>query len=150
MKHPERESLADLILLSRRSVPVVPDDPNARQRAAAEWVSRTFGPECMTDTGERSKRVLEEVAELCQAEGMPEQMAHDIVTYVYARPVGDIGQEIGGARLTLLAYAVSRGLSADQCERNEVERVLAMDPEYFKRRIAEKAAAGVSSYVAGE
>jgi len=92
---------------------------------------------------ERVMRVLEEALELAQAEGVTSEEAHRLTEYVFGRPLGDPLQELGGVRLTLLGYAAARGVSADEAELTELQRVLSKDPEHFRRRNAEKKAAGV-------
>lgn len=116
-----------------------------RQALIAEWTRATFGEDMMAPH-ERIMRFVEEAAELAQAEGLPVERVEDIVSYVYARPVGDPSQELGGVSLTLLAYAASKGLSADLAEAREVSRVLQRDPDYFRKRNLEKAAAGIGDY----
>lgn len=50
----------------------------------------------------------------------------------------------------LRAYAAASGVSAEDAERREVERVLATDPEHFRCRNREKAEAGVGAFKAGD
>ena len=48
-----------------------------------------------------------------------------LVDHVFSRPPGEVGQELGGVGLTVLALAETVGLSADQEERAELWRVRA-------------------------
>ena len=116
-----------------------------RQRIVERWTVRTFGPEMMTPH-ERVLRVLEEALELAQAEGLPVLETTRMVDYVYARPAGAPAQEVGGLRLTILAYCAAKGLLADDCEAAEVARVLTKDPQHFRDRNVEKAHAGVGDF----
>jgi len=53
-----------------------------------------------------------------------ERKAHELVRYVFERPAGSVGQELGGIGVTALALAATAGLSADEEEFREVNRVL--------------------------
>lgn len=114
-----------------------------RQTAVADWLIRAFGVEVATSPFDRAARVVEEATELAQAQGLTKERVLAMVEYVYGRPPGDPRQELGGARLTLLGYAAAIGASADHEEIREVERVLSTDIEKFRKRQAEKVAAGV-------
>jgi hypothetical protein len=120
---------------------------NERQRVVLSWVRRTFG-EGLLAIEERVARLLEEVVELAQAEGLPEEKAHALVAHVYGKPSGAVLQEVGGIGVTLLAYCGAAGISADGCEAAEVARVLALPAKHFHKRQNIKAAAGVSMPVA--
>jgi len=117
-----------------------------RQAAVYDWVVSTFGLPNATVT-ERVYRLFEEVVELAQAEGVPTERLFGIVAHVYGKPPGDPAQEVGGVGTTLLAYAASKGLSADELEEAELRRVLSKDPEYFRRRHNLKASAGIAEVV---
>lgn len=116
-----------------------------RQQLIGAWTRNVFGVAMMTPH-ERVLRVLEEALELAQAEGLTREEATRLTDYVFARPVGNPEQELGGLGLTLVAYAESKGLSADDAEEREIHRVLSRDPAYFRKRNLEKAAAGVGDY----
>ena len=114
-----------------------------RQRTVADWVVRCWGAEVLASHAERGGRLLEEALEMAQAAGLPQAKAERILAYVYGRPPGDPSQEAGGVGVTLLALCASLGLSAEACEAAEVARVLAKPVDHFRRRHAEKEAAGV-------
>ena len=76
-------------------------------------------------------------------------MAARLVGFVYARDVGDLGQEIGGVSVTLLALAYASGMSANGEEVREVARVLSKPKEWFAERNAMKNAAGFDALVSG-
>lgn len=80
---------------------VKPYDMN--QRDVGSWVADTFKNGEGEDKEERGLRFIEEGIELVQATGLTEDQVHEMVKYVYGRPVGEIPQEVGGATITLLA-----------------------------------------------
>lgn len=113
-----------------------------RQVLIADWAKAAFGHEEATSIPQRGLRLLEEAIEAFQACGCDEALAHKLVTYVFARPVGEIGQELGGVAVTTLALAAAAGLSADEEECREVQRVLSKPLREFTERNASKNAAG--------
>lgn len=119
-----------------------------RQRAVVKWAGETFGKDSLTSV-ERAMRVIEEAVELVQAEGIPIGRVLAVVDHVYKKSPGDPAQEAGGLGVTLLAYCAVRGLSAEQEETREVERVLAIDPAYFRARHNAKAVAGIAVHAPG-
>jgi hypothetical protein len=115
-----------------------------RQAAIYKWVVQTFG-EANATIEERVLRLVEEVIELAQAENVDPARLTAIISYVYGKMPGRPEQEAGGVGTTLIAYCAARGFSADDAEAAEAERVLARDPDYFRKRHAVKAAAGIAS-----
>ena len=116
---------------------------NLRQSAVFHWVRATFG-EPSTVASERVLRVLEEAIELAQAEGIPQDRVLASVEYVYRKPVGDPAQEVGGLGVTLLAYCETKGISADEEEAREFDRVVKIDADHFRARHNKKADAGIA------
>lgn len=116
-----------------------------RQKTVMEWVRATFGAGIASSRPERAARFLEEAIELAQADGMDRKTAERILGHVYAKPVGNIANEVGGVGVTLLAYCAAAGVSAEDEERKEVATLLAKDAEYYRKRHAAKVAAGVAS-----
>lgn len=116
---------------------------DALQQRVFQWARDTFGEHNATPE-QRAMRLLEEVAELVQSAGVTEVEAHGVVDYVFAKPIGHTGQEIGGVGVTLLAFCESVGLSATACETTEAQRVFATDPERFRERHNRKAQAGIA------
>jgi hypothetical protein len=57
----------------------------------------------------RAYRALEEMLEMNQVLGITEEKAHELVTYVYSRPVGELEQEAGGVAFTAQALMNSLG-----------------------------------------
>lgn len=118
------------------------NDRDQRQKTVAQWCVEAFGKERTSSLPQRGLRLLEEAIEASQVCGVPIDQAHNLVSFVYSRPVGEIEQELGGVGVTLLALADAVGKSADLAEHREVERVLAKPLEHFRARNAEKDAAG--------
>lgn len=71
------------------------------------WMLECFGSEVAADRRERGHRFLEESLELSQAIGCTREEAHQLVEYVFNRPAGDPGQEVGGVMLTLAALCTA-------------------------------------------
>lgn len=115
---------------------------DARQAQIAAWTREAFGVEQATSLPQRAVRLLEEALEAYQAAGGDPGMARKLVDFVFARPVGALRQELGGVGVCALALAAAAGLSADDEERREVERVLAKPVEHFRQRNAAKNEAG--------
>jgi len=113
-----------------------------RQQLIASWAEKAFGHEESTGLPQRGIRLLEEAIEAFQACGGDEAIAHKLVAFVFARPPGTIGQELGGVAVTVLALAAAAGLSADEEEAREVHRVLNKPVREFTERNASKNAAG--------
>lgn len=113
-----------------------------RQAKIFAWTQQAFTVGQATSLPQRGLRLLEEAIEAFQSAGGDAAMAHKLVDYVFSRPVGELGQELGGIGVCILALAAAAGLSADEEEQREVERVLAKPIEEFKRRNAAKSAAG--------
>lgn len=118
------------------------NDRNDRQLEIEVWAQNAFGIAEATSLPQRGLRLLEEAIEAYQAAGGAPDMAHKLVDYVFARPVGELFQELGGVGVTLLALAAAAELSADGCESAEVNRVLAKPLAHFAERNANKNAAG--------
>ena len=113
-----------------------------RQEMVAIWAEQAFGRDQATSLPQRGVRLLEEAIEAFQACGGDEAMAHKLVSFVFARPPGEVGQELGGVAVTVLLLAAAAGLSADQEECREVHRVLTKPVGEFTARNASKNAAG--------
>jgi hypothetical protein len=90
------------------------------------WVSACFGPETAFDIVERNHRFLEESLELVQAKGCTQSEAHQLVDYVYGRPVGTVSQEVGGVLNTLAALCTASGIDMDVAGETELARVWTM------------------------
>ncbi|SCB10109.1 hypothetical protein [Cupriavidus alkaliphilus] len=90
------------------------------------WMLECFGTEIAGDRQERNHRFLEEALELVQACGATASEAHQLVDYVYGRPVGDKGQEAGGVMVTLAALCLAQGLDMHSAGETELARIWTM------------------------
>lgn len=95
------------------------------QNNVVEWMRQCFGPDSATkaDTLNRGHRFLEEALELVQAVGVDKKDALALIDYVYARPVGEAEQEIGGVMVTLAGLSESIGQSFQYAAGRELRRV---------------------------
>jgi hypothetical protein len=93
------------------------------QNEVKNWTVECFGEIIAKDKVERNHRFLEEALELVQSLNCTRDEAHQLVDYVYGRPVGDPTQEVGGALLTLSALCTANGFDMDACGRAELLRV---------------------------
>ncbi len=115
-----------------------------RQATVRDWISHVFGIRTL-NLRFRAVGVLEEALELAQACGYPKEKIAGLVEKVYANPPGEVGQEVGGVSISVLALCDTAGISADHCETVEIDRVLAKPVEHFKARLDRKLADGVCS-----
>lgn len=115
-----------------------------RQERVGAWARQAFGLEEATSVVHRGLRMLEEAIEAAQAAGVDRAQAHKLLDFVYDRPVGELGQELGGIGITVLALAEAAGLDADGCEQREFDRIMALPQDHFRQRNARKNAAGFS------
>jgi NTP pyrophosphatase (non-canonical NTP hydrolase) len=125
---------------ARDAVQRLPRDQ--RQVMITAWARAAFGEAEATGLPQRGLRLLEEAIEAFQACGGNEAIAHELVGYVFGRPPGEVGQELGGVAVTVLALAAAAGLSADEEECREIHRVLGKPLSTFTQRNAAKNAAG--------
>lgn len=121
-----------------------------RQADIFAWAKAAFAVEQATSLPQRGVRLLEEAIEAFQAVGGDPEMAHDLIDYVFGRPAGELRQELGGVGVCILALAAAAGISADEAERFEVERVLSKPLDHFRQRNAMKNAAGFLAVKDGE
>lgn len=92
------------------------------QARVDEWIQHCFGPEIGADRIERNHRFIEEALELVQAGGCTASEAHQLVDYVYGRPIGDKKQEVGGVMNTLAAWCNAHGIRLDEAAEIELSR----------------------------
>lgn len=97
--------------------------PADYQHRVGEWMQACFGSEISADRVERNHRFLEEAVELVQANGCTQAEAHQLMDYVFARPTGELDQEIGGVMVTLAALCSASGADMAECGRAELARV---------------------------
>ena len=97
-------------------------DPPFQQRVQP-WMLACFGEKIAADKAERNHRFLEEALELVQATGCTVGEAHQLVDYVYGRPVGEPVQEIGGVMVTLAALCLAHGIDMHSAAETELARI---------------------------
>lgn len=79
--------------------------------------------EVCRDGTERNHRFLEEALELVQSLGCTASEAHQLVDYVFGRPIGEPMQELGGVQVTLAALCFPHGLDMEAAAETELARV---------------------------
>lgn len=95
------------------------------QSRVQPWMMTCFGPEISADTTERNHRFLEEALELVQSTSCTRDEAHQLVDYVFDRPVGDRHQEVGGVMITLAALCLATGDDMHKAGEDELTRIWA-------------------------
>jgi len=93
------------------------------QQEIKEWCLACFGPEITADKIERNHRFLEEALELVQSCGCTISEAHQLVDYVFNRPVGDPFQESGGVSVTHAALCNANGIDMGDAAVSEAVRI---------------------------
>lgn len=93
------------------------------QSQVAPWLLACFGPEIAGDREERNHRFLEEALELVQACGCTASEAHQLVDYVFGRPIGEPHQEAGGVMVTLAALCLANALDMHEAGWTELQRI---------------------------
>lgn len=116
-----------------------------RQQEVVKWAINAFGHEEATSIKQRGLRYAEESIEVAQAAGIEREKLHELVDYIYNKDIGDLRSEIGGAGIVLLALADAAGVSADEEEERELNRILSKPVEYWRKRNAVKNEAGFSA-----
>ena len=96
--------------------------PTYRERIHA-FMLACFGEEIARDIVERNHRFLEESLELVQSTGCAASEAHQLVDYVFGRPVGEPHQECGGVVVTLAALCNAAGIDMEKAGEDELHRV---------------------------
>ena len=108
------------------------------QARVGVWLMECFGHAIAHDGIERNHRFLEESLELVQSLGCTASEAHQLVDYVFGRPIGEPKQELGGVMVTLAALCFAHGLGMQECGETELERISA--PETMAKVKAKQAA----------
>ena len=93
------------------------------QERVQPWLVECFGEEIASDKLERNYRFLEEALELVQATGCTQREAHQLVDYVFGRPVGEPAQEVGGVMVTLAALCLAHRMDMHGAGETELERI---------------------------
>lgn len=87
------------------------------------WVTTAFPLGYCTSRLQRNQRFLEEALELVQANGCSRSEAHQLVDYVFDRPIGEIAQEVGGVRVTLSGLCTVAGIDEELAAETELTRI---------------------------
>lgn len=116
----------------------------SRPKKFLAWARATFGPVALLRS-ERMLRFVEEAIELAHAEGMERDVLNKIAERVYARPAGNVGEEIGQAQACLETFAENIGLSSDEEAQREWVRVREIPIEEWTRRHQAKVAIGIAN-----
>lgn len=93
------------------------------QKKVGEWMKEVFPPEVVNNIEERNLRFIEESVELVQSFGLGKEQVLKIVEYVYGRPKGEPGQEVGGVKLTLAALCNAALINMKVAGNLELDRV---------------------------
>ncbi|MGY5789084.1 hypothetical protein ACXHXM_02135 len=93
------------------------------QNRVWHWMLSCFGSVIPGDRIERGDRLLEEVFELLQASGYPEERVDALKRYVFNRPIGEVFQETGGVMVTLAAFSQAHDVDMREAGETELERV---------------------------
>ena len=93
------------------------------QQRVQPWLMTCFGEKIAGDCDERNHRFFEESLELAQTCGCSVSEAHQLVDYVYGRPVGESAQEVGGVMVTLAALCLASDLNMHDAAEVELARI---------------------------
>jgi len=125
--YPRRESaqdaLATLAVLEQLAAAPTAQQAEQFQSRVQPWMMECFGPVIAVDRTERNHRFLEEALELVQATGCTQSEAHQLVDYVFGRPVGEPVQEAGGVMVTLAALCLANNIDMHDAGDTELTRI---------------------------
>jgi hypothetical protein len=118
----DSDRVADKNLALRRAYDALAARPAAPEAQGAEtfqaradrWLDAVTDGD-PTDLQERRDRYSEESLELVQALGATREGMHELVDYVFSRPVGEPGDEMGDTKLCLANLASWAKLNMDAC-----------------------------------
>lgn len=122
---------------------IVRTERNRRQKITMAWAKATWGKEAATSPRMRAMRFIEEAMELVQAQGLSEADVNLVAKDIFSRPVGETAQEVGGVMTSLNCLVENCGLSTDECEIEELKRVLDLDPEILREKQEDKVRRGL-------
>jgi hypothetical protein len=97
------------------------------QNGVRQWMLLCFGEGIAADTAERNHRFLEEALELVQALNCSKADVLQLVDYVFDRPVGEPGQEVGGVMVCLAALCDANRINMKQEGERELARINQFD-----------------------
>ena len=114
------------------------------------WMMECFGAMIAGDRDERNHRFLEEALELVQSTGCTQSEAHQLVDYVYGRPVGEVGQEVGGVMVTLAALCLANHRDMHADGEAELSRIWGKVAEIRAKQAAKPKHSPLPEHVDGE
>lgn len=114
-----------------------------RQQKAHAWAVETYGADRIRQRRYQGFRLLEEVMELCQTQGMTLEDFVRCAEYVSARKVGDTKEELGDVMICLDIFSENLGLSLDACHTTALNRIQGLDPVKCKLKDDGKIAVGL-------
>lgn len=106
------------------------------QQRVWPWLERCFGVKISGDKIERNHRFLEESIELVQACGCTSSEAHQLVDYVFNRPIGEKSQEVGGVMVTLAALCLANDVNMEDAGYIELHRIWGKMDKIRKKQAA--------------
>jgi hypothetical protein len=101
-----------------------------------KWMLACFTKEIAENGIERNHRFIEEALELVQACGCTQSEAHQLVDYVYGRPIGERYQEVGGVLVTLAALCSANGIDMQASGEIELTRIFGKVEQIRVKRAA--------------
>lgn len=116
-----------------------------QQLKVSDWAVKCFGPSEALSVPHRALRLLEEATEAAQAAGVPAEQCHLLIGHVFAKPPGELFQEMGGVGVTAMALCQAAGFYAEDAENTEIDRVLSKQIEHFRARNQAKNDAGLKA-----
>lgn len=120
--HVANRELPDWVTRSK-TFKVVREGKEWYQLQIGRWMHECFEPQLYGNMQERGDRFLEEALELLQSGGYDKSRVATLVEYVYSRPPGEPGQEVGGVMVTLAGYCHIAGISMWQEAEDELRRI---------------------------
>jgi hypothetical protein len=108
-----------------------------------KWLVEILG-EKARNRDERAARLVEESIEIALTEGVPLYVLERILQRIYSRPAGELGQEIGGCAMALLALSENVGLDCFAEILREWQRVLSKPAGWWLQKHVEKVIAGTA------
>jgi hypothetical protein len=97
--------------------------PVGYQSQVQMWLVECFGLKVASDLEQRTHRFFEEATELSQSVGMRREHAHQLIDFVFDKPVGDPAQEVGGTMVTLAGVCCAAGLNMYDSGNEELARL---------------------------
>lgn len=93
------------------------------QKRVTNCMMDCFSMEICRNTMERNHRFLEEALELVQSLNCTASEAHQLVDYVFNRPVGEPVQEVGCVMVTLAALCYAADMDMQSAGETELQRI---------------------------